>query len=203
MNFFLRTGLLCLFSFVLSQFSANAQILDSTTLADLPVYTSLTEALKNPDSVYKLTLKKEKLKKIPEQIFLFKNLQELDLSKNKITEVPKEIGNLTHLQKLNLSMNMIDSLPKEIGKLVNITQLILNQNIIAELPPEISNLTKMRFLDMWGNEIQQFPDEISKLSTSLKVVDLRVISIRPAAQELMEQQLPNTKIFFSFNCNCN
>lgn len=180
-----------------------AQVLDSVTLADKPEYTSLSVALQKPDSVYKLNLKKQKLKDFPKEIFLFKNLQELNLSKNKITKIPKEIGTLTNLQKLDLSANLIDSLPKEIGNLVNITDLILNQNVIAEIPPEISNLKKMRFLDMWGNEIQGFPDEISKLSNTLKVVDLRVISIRAELQEKIEKQLPNTIIHFSFSCNCN
>lgn len=203
MRFILKTGLGLFLCTLLWTGSTKAQLLDSLTLADLPVYTSLTEALKNPDSVYKLTLKKEKLKKIPEAVFQFKNLQELNLSKNKISEVPSDIGKLTHLQKLDLSMNDIDSLPAEIGKLVNITELVLNQNVIAKIPPEISKLSKMRFLDLWGNEIQDFPDEITKLNNTLKVIDLRVISIPPAYQEKIEQQLPGVKIFFSFNCNCN
>lgn len=185
------------------QCSSYAQILDSISLAGKPEYTSLTLALQKPDSVYRLNLRKQKLKEIPKEIFLFKNLQELNLSKNKISRIPQEIGDLKLLQKLDLSMNAIDSLPKEIGKLVNIMQLILNQNTIAIIPPEISNLTKMWFLDLWGNEIQEFPDEISKLSNTLKVVDLRVISIKPDLQEKIEQQLPNSKIYFSFSCNCN
>lgn len=203
MKIFFKTGLLSIFIIILSLYRADAQILDSTALADLPVYTSLTAALKNPDSVYKLSLKKGKLTKIPNEVFQFKNLQELDLSKNKLSEIPKEIGLLTHLQKLNLSQNNIDSLPNEIGNLINIQDLILNQNVIAQLPPEIAKLTKLRFLDLWGNEIQEFPDEITKLNNTLKVVDLRVISIPAAMQEKIEQQLPAVKVFFSFNCNCN
>lgn len=189
--------------FLLLHCTGFAQILDSLTLADRQEFTSLYAALQKPDSVYKLNFKKQKLKEIPKEVFLFKNLQELNLSKNKITNIPKEIGTLTNLQKLDLSMNSIDSLPKEIGKLVNIKDLILNQNIIAKIPPEISNLVKMRFIDLWGNEIQEFPDEISKLSKTIQVVDLRVISIRPELQEKIEQQLPYTKIYFSFSCNCN
>ena len=181
----------------------QAQLLDSITLSREPVYANITEALKNPDKVYKLDLHKKKLKEIPKEVFTFKNLQELNLSKNKINKIPKDIEFLTKLEVFDISSNNIDSVPAAIGKLINIKKLILNQNEIAKLPPEIGNLLKMTFLDMWGNEIQELPKEIIKLKSTLKVLDLRVISIKEVLQEEMEQQLPNTKIFFSMSCNCD
>ncbi|NTW31294.1 MAG: leucine-rich repeat domain-containing protein [Bacteroidetes bacterium] len=192
------------FFFILFPFiNTQAQLLDSIALSKEPVYYDITEALKNPEKVYKLDLHKNKLKEIPKDVFVFINLQELNLSKNKLTKIPNDIEVLTKLEILDVSSNNIDLIPTAIGKLVNIKKLILNQNVIAKLSPEIGNLTKMTFLDMWGNEIQKFPDEISKLKNTLKVLDLRVISIKEPLQEEIEQQLPNTKIFFSMSCNCD
>ena len=197
-----RTNIFIIF-LLFSGFASQAQLLDSLTLAREPEYTSIAEALKHPDNVYRLNLRKLKLKKIPPEIFTLKNLQELNVSRNKLTEIPKEISKLTKLQILDVSANEIDTLYSEIGMLTNIKELILNQNRIAHLPISISNLKNMFFLDMWGNEIQQFPKEISKLKNTLKIVDLRVINIHENQQEAIVDLLPNTKFFFSASCNCN
>jgi len=191
------------FSLLITGFNTHAQLLDSAALTKEPEYTDLAMALKNPDKVYKLNLRRKKLKEIPKEVFIFKNLQVLNLSKNKLKAIPADIGKLTNLQVLNVSANNIDTIPPEIGKLIHIKKLILNQNIIAHLPSTIGNLTQMTFLDMWGNEIQEFPKEITKLKNTLKVVDLRVISIKEDKQEDMVIQLPNTKIYFSTGCNCD
>ena len=190
-----------IFLLILS-FQVNAQILDSISLSTEYEYKSLDEALKNPEKVYKLTLKRKRLDEIPKEIFTLTNLQELNLKKNKIKKIPKEIGSLRNLQKLNLSQNKLIFLPKEIGMLINLNELILNRNVIEILPPEIGNLTKLRYLDLWSNEIYYFPDEIKKLQNTLKIVDLRVIRMSYNSQDKIAEQLPNTKIFFTKGCNC-
>jgi Leucine-rich repeat (LRR) protein len=201
MKYFFKNILLMLL--MLAGCTVRAQLLDSASLAAEPVYNDLTEALKDSSKVYRLDLHRKKLKEIPAGVFKLTNLQELNLSKNKLTKLPKEIAKLTKLQVLDVSSNDIDTLCPEIGKLLNIQQLILNQNVIASLPSSIGNLTRMYFLDMWGNEIQSFPKEITKLKNTLKVIDLRVISIKEPDQEDMVEMLPNTKILFSMSCNCH
>lgn len=181
----------------------NAQLLDSTALAEEPEYTKLSEALQNPDKIYKLNLRRQKLKEIPNDVFKLKNLQELNVSKNKLKNLPKKLDTLKNLEVINASANDIDTIYAEIGSCTHLKKLILNQNIIAHLPSTIGNLTNLIFLDMWGNEIQEFPNEISKLQNTLKVVDLRVINIQDNKQEEIVKLLPNTKFFFSMSCNCN
>lgn len=183
--------------------SAKAQRLDSAALADEPEYTDMAEALQNPDKVYKLNLRKQKLKEIPKDIFKFKNLQELNVSKNKLESLPENLDSLKYLEVINASDNNIDTIYPSIGNFPKLKKLILNQNIIAHLPSTIGNLTEMYFLDMWGNEITEFPKEIAQLQTTLKVLDLRVINIHDDKQEAISKLLPNTKIFFSLSCNCN
>lgn len=183
--------------------NAKAQLLDSVALAQQPEYTSLAEALINPDKVYKLNLRKKKLKEIPKDVYQLKNLQELNVSRNKLKDLPKDMDSLKNLEVLNASANDIDTLYSEIGNCTQLKKLILNQNIIAILPSTIGNLTNMTFLDMWGNEINEFPKEIAKLENTLKVIDLRVINILDEQQEEMVKLLPYTKIFFSMSCNCH
>lgn len=180
---------------------AQEGLLDSLTLDTLTAFTSLEEALKNPDQVIKLELRKKKLKTFPKEIFQFKNLQYLDLSKNYITEIPAEIKALTSLQYLSVARNNIVELPNEIGSLKNLYFLNVNQNDLEALTPEIGNLEKLRNLDLWSNNLSRFPEEMKNLK-SLKIMDLRVIMITDAEQARIQSLLPHTKVYFSPYCKC-
>jgi Leucine-rich repeat (LRR) protein len=165
-------------------------------------YTSMEDALTNPDGVKILDLHKKKLEEFPVEIFKFKNLEELNLAKNKIKIIPPEIKSLTKIKILNLSRNKLTVFPAELCALTNLDSLIINENEITELPKEIKNLQKLSYFDMWGNYVTVFPDEISQLKNTLKVLDLRVIGINEKGQEEISQLLPYTKIYFSTSCNC-
>ena len=180
---------------------AFAQRLDSAQLSKVRVHYSLEEALKNPDSVYILVLKREKLTEFPEEIFQFRNLQKLDLSRNKIQVIPREIGTLSHLTNLNLSRNKLGTLPPDIGNLKNLKQLFIYQNNIAFLPSEIGDLESLVYLDMWDNELESLPVEIGNLK-NLAELDMRVIEISDSYQKEIHELLPNTKIHFSNSCDC-
>lgn len=164
-------------------------------------YTSIEDALKEPDKVYHLQLHKKKLQEFPKEILSLRNLATLDLSKNKLTNIPSEIGNLANLKKLNLSKNNITTFPKEIGNLQHLDTLIAFQNQITHLPNEIGQLSELIYLDIWGNEITKLPNEISNLK-KLKTVDMRVIDMTKSKQQNIQNLLPNTKLFFSKHCNC-
>src|SRR4051812_20359753 len=99
---------------------SNAQQLDSLTLDTMKAFVSITEAMKTPEQVIKLKLRKNKYKTLPAELFTFTNLQYLDLSKNKLKELPPDISKLQNLQVLILSSNSIELLPPEIGKLKNL-----------------------------------------------------------------------------------
>lgn len=193
----------CILLFAVA-FHARAQhpLLDSLTLDTIRPYTSLEEALKNPDDVVKLVLRKEKLKTFPVEIVQFKNLQYLDLSKNSLTELPDTIGQLQNLQVLMLSKNKIEYLPKTIGNLTNLKMLNVNQNELVELPASIGKLKKLEYLDLWSNNLERFPDSMAELKDNLLVLDLRVILISDDIQQHLLRWLPKTKIHFSPNCKC-
>lgn len=191
--------LLSVFSF--QRVTAQNQLLDSLTLDTLTAYTNLQEALKNPELVIKLELRKKKLKEFPMEILKFPNLQYLDLSKNDIKEIPAEIGQLKNLQYFAISKNGLESLPPQIGELTNLYFLNANQNDLSTLPPQIGKLVKLKKLDLWSNNIDKYPSEIKNL-TSLRILDLRVILIPDEEQDRVQNLLPHTKIYFSPYCKC-
>ncbi|MGZ3885314.1 MAG: hypothetical protein ACXVPD_14285, partial [Bacteroidia bacterium] len=83
--------LLCFFS------GAQGQLLDSVSVYHAEEYDNLDSALKHPDAVIKLVLKRKHLKSFPMEVFQFKNLQYLDISKNSIKELPEGLGQLKYL----------------------------------------------------------------------------------------------------------
>src|ERR1700740_3318912 len=105
---FLRYSLITACCLLLNINTGKAQLLDSLSFDTAYVYTSLAEALKNPDEVYRLALRKGKYKKLPEELQKFKNLNELDLGKNALTEIGPEIANFQYLQILNIERNNLE-----------------------------------------------------------------------------------------------
>jgi Leucine-rich repeat (LRR) protein len=184
-----------------TNYSAQTILLDSLTLDTITAFTSLEEALKKPDKVIKLELKRKKYKNFPKEILAFKNLQYLNLSKNHITQLPEEIGQLKNLQYLNISKNGLEELPPEIGDLINLYYLNANQNDLNSLPPQIGKLQKLKNLDLWSNNIDRFPEELKELK-NLMLLDLRVILIPDAEQTHIKTLLPNAIIYFSPYCKC-
>jgi Leucine-rich repeat (LRR) protein len=186
---------------LLSSFTCRSQLADSLSLDTMSAFTDLTEAMKNPDKVIKLVLRKQKLKQFPSEILKFNHLQYLDLSKNHLKELPAGIDSLQALQVLLLSKNNLEILPKEIGKLRNLKVLNINQNDLVALPPQIGDLKDLEYLDLWSNNISVFPDQMSHLK-NLRLMDLRVVAIEDEVQEHIKSLLPNTTIQFSQGCRC-
>lgn len=187
--------------FVSQKNSAQTVLLDSLALDTMHAYTNLEEALKNPEKVIKLELRRSKLRSFPMDILKFTNLQYLDLSKNSIKELPIEIGQLKNLQYFAISKNDLEEFPPQIGDLTNLYYLNANQNELTSIPPAIGKLVKLKNLDLWSNNIDKFPEELKNLK-SLLVFDLRVILIPDAEQSSIQALLPNTKVYFSPYCKC-
>jgi Leucine-rich repeat (LRR) protein len=176
----------------------NVLVIEDSTF----IFHSLSEALVNPDKVFRLNLSKSKLDTFPPQIFLFKNLTELDLSKNKIEVMPEAIGNLVHLRKLNLANNKLVHLPVEIGQLKDLIYLELNRNILEDLPASIGGLQNLEVLELWDNELNDLPDEISDLQ-NLKSIELRGILFTEEQQHRIDSLIVKTaKIYMSPSCIC-
>ena len=179
----------------------NTVLLDSSQLEEAYSYLDLTEAMKFPERVIRLELRKQKLKEFPKEIFMFKNLQYLDISKNQIKELPDSIYKLTQLQYLNVSRNKLSSLPKEIGKMSNLVFLHANNNTLLGLPPQIGNLERLRVIDLWSNELSDFPESLSKLK-ELNTFDVRAIMMNAETIKQLKKWMPNVDIKYDPPCNC-
>lgn len=167
----------------------------------LRVYTTLSEALANPDSVYRLRLR-EKLTKVPDEVFTaFPNLLELDLGRNRLRDLPTTIGVLKKLKRFIADRNKLTTLPKEIGDMENLQELILNRNELTHLPTDIGRLNQLKLLDIWSNNIDELPASMRDMP-ALKEVDMRVIVISDEKKKDIKALLPQVKVHLDKGCNC-
>jgi len=186
---------------IVCQGMAYAQTGKEDIFQDVPVYTDLKIAAKNPLAIKRLHLAKTNLSKVPEEIFLFKNLEELDLSKNKIKKVPPEIGELKKLVVLNLSKNKIEELPDEIGNLHRLVKLDVSRNDLFKLPDSIGNCESLEVLHVWDTNLSDLPDSLREIK-SLKEIDMRVIVFSMAQIQYINERFPGITIYFSGDCHC-
>ena len=187
--------------FLIAGSSASAQLLDQHARDTARVYSSIERAMKNPDQVYVLDLKKNKLKEFPMEVLQFKNLNVLVLSHNKLIEVPDQLAELEYLQELSFGKNKLRTWPASICKLIHLKRLDLSQNYIEAIPKEIEQLQELEVLDLWSNELYFFPDEMAEME-SLRWMDLSTIQLNVEEQQRIAEMLPQVNIAFSTPCNC-
>jgi Leucine-rich repeat (LRR) protein len=194
--FLLIINLFCLFS-IFGQTEVQ-----QIKLSELPIFTSLKEALKDPEQVYKLKLKGLKLDSLPNEIFLLTNLRELTINNCKLQILNANISQFSHLLYLNVSKNRLVRIPEQLFDLKNLKILIISRNGIDRLPENIGNATQLEMIDAWDNPLYVLPESINNLKNSLKMIDLRQIPLKATEYEVMERLLPDTKILITSFCPC-
>lgn len=120
----------------------------------------------------KLDLSGQQLKKVPDYVFNYVNLEELDVSNNQITgNIQSQIGNLKNLKVLKANNNLMTGVPAEIGGLQKLQTLNLSNNSITGLPNELGNLKSLQTFNISGNNYSDsdLKTITQKLSSSTKI----------------------------------
>lgn len=129
-------------------------------------YTSISEALKNPEQVYRLNLSNQNIA-IPKDAWpKLVNLEYLSFKNDHLKEIPKEIGFLKNLKILDLSGNDFTTLPKSFSKLTNLQELYLNdeKNFVLEKSLNVLNpLPNLKILHLENDNLKKLPKNFSKL----------------------------------------
>ncbi len=151
------------FIFKLLKDSSSAGLLDEKQLDKVKRFTSLQEALINPEQVYILDLNGKGLKTLPDQIVRLKRLQILILSNNSLERLPEQIGQISHLQILRADHNKLKTVPKSMGNLFYLQELDLSHNQIAWIPYEFANLKHLEKLSLAYNDLDVLAFNMSNL----------------------------------------
>lgn len=130
------------------------------------LFTSLQEALRFPESVYKLDLSDQKLGAYSDSLGRFRNLRYLSLRGAGLERVPSSIVELTELRELDLSRNLIQTLPPKLARLNRLHTLYLNEDPQLNLLRSLEVLAKLRGLrelHLESDNITVVPALIGKL----------------------------------------
>ncbi len=166
-------------------------------------YTSLQEALKEPQNVYRLKLTKlDNRDSLPEELFSLTELRELTVKGCKLCVLNQNINKLAKLESLNLDKNKLVRLPETIGNLQKLKFLCVSRNLMETFPESISKMTGLTYIDAWDNPLYILPESIKSLQKTLKTLDLRQIPLTKSEFKAMQELLPFTEILFTDICEC-
>lgn len=155
----------------------------------------------NPDTIFSISLEKEKLDSLPIELMKFIHLKNLNLGKNKIRKLPDSFAQFSKLEILNLEKNNLDEFPVIICQLSELKELIINRNNFTIIPFSIGKLTKLEFIDIWATPVTTFPDVFLTMK-NLKHIDARGVLHGPKFQKSWVEKLNWVKIDFDAPCNC-
>lgn len=111
-----------------------------------------------------LSLSKNKITVIPDDISKLKKLRKLNLQRNRIKDLPESICTLVKLKTLHMSHNSIVSttFPSSFSGLKNLTELSLDNNQLTQVPPQIYALPKLKKLALEANPLNKsYTDDFS------------------------------------------
>ncbi|MEC5174335.1 leucine-rich repeat domain-containing protein [Chryseobacterium nepalense] len=101
---------------------------------------------------------------LPPSIKNLKNLETLSLGRNLMSELPEEIGYLNMVNDIWLSDNVLTTLPNGFSKLQNLKTLNLSNNAFKVFPKELYKISNLKRLDIYKNQISQIPAGIGSMT---------------------------------------
>ncbi|MCB0481284.1 MAG: leucine-rich repeat domain-containing protein [Flavobacteriales bacterium] len=187
----------------LSQNYINELPRDALSLTRLRFLTLDSNPLKNPELAFdyssyleRLSMYQTGLKKLPRS-YIFKNMTKLVISGNTIDYKTIDASRFLKVEYLDISyvplINMEDFI--SITQFKNLKYLVAEDIGMTSLMPEIANLKKLREATFLNNQLTTLPEEIFKLK--LKTIHLEYNPISKTTIELIQQNMPKTKVFFS------
>ena len=138
-----------------------------------------------------------KIKYLPKEFGLLKELEYIIIESKHLRELPKELGALPKIKEIRLEDTNIQTLPESIGNLQQLETLDLKGNAQFEtLPESIGNLNQhLVMIDLESTAIQQLPQSIVQLK-ALRLLDLKNCPIHPEEVRYIRQQLPQCRVRF-------
>lgn len=96
-----------------------------------------------------LSLWKQRLGTVPEEVWRRTGLRTLVLADNDLAEISEKVGDLGRLRMLDLGHNRLEELPESLGRLDGLSDfLYLHDNPVMRLPESLLALPRLDKLDL-------------------------------------------------------
>lgn len=128
-------------------------------------------AIQQDKSFIKLSLSRQELREIGENITKLRHLESLNISYNRLKILPPSFAKLQKLTYLDLGNNQFRDFPEIIFLLPNLKSLNLRYNRLQSLPEGIAQLKNLESLNLRGNNLQDLPPDLAQLP-NLKEINL-------------------------------
>ena len=147
-------------------------------------YEDLRVGTIKPELVTKLSFADNRLKSLPKEVFLCKNLSELELVNTSIKKLPSKLNTLEKLQRIYVYNNSISS-KLRLGKNAKVKVLVIRGVKSVNLPRTYKNFKMLDTLDLSRNiGLSTFPNiyknktlsKLNLLENNLTLDDLKNIS---------------------------
>ncbi|ARN73311.1 leucine-rich repeat domain-containing protein [Oceanicoccus sagamiensis] len=130
--------------------------------------------------------------RIPPSLFKIGTLQRLSIKRNKLKKVPTEISLSKEIIELNFEGNKIKTLPDELCELSNLEYLNLNDNRLTELPDEIINISNLKRIYLKGNPKLRLTEKqkswIISLDQSQVIIDVDLLTRNARPEKETEEE---------------
>ena len=154
-------------------------------------YTSITNALAEPEKVQYLDLTSKNLKIFPPEITKLRNVVAINLSRNMLKKFPAELLDLPELRYVWLDENGLQNIKlddAEMAKLKqsNIVFLSLNNNKLTKIPSAVFSLNNLTELRLGNNQISDvsFDKNFDPAASNLRIIDLQKNKFGEMPEEL-------------------
>jgi Leucine-rich repeat (LRR) protein len=151
-------------------------------------YSQLTKIV-NKDSITKITV--DGRDRVPDSLYLYKNLEELELINCRVSRLPKELLNSSRLTRLVINNNFPRRRLK-LQKSATITTLIIRGDEKGKLPRSYRRFSNLEVLQLPRNNMKKFPkltgcDKLVRLDLNFNAIKVvpRAIGKRRSLRSLV------------------
>lgn len=155
----------------------------------------------NPDTVYALSLAKNRLTELPEELWKFKNLKVLNLEKNRLNKLPDSLDYFDQIEYLNLDRNYFESVPLVISRLGNLKKLVLSRNQINVISDNLYYCSKLEEMDFYDNPIGKVEPKIYEMR-QLKSLDIQGVMLSTKTHTEVKTKLSWVQVSMDPPCKC-
>lgn len=169
--------------------------------SDVKIY-RLEELLNaNPDTIYSISLSKNKLSQLPLELWKFRNIKELYLDKNHLKNLPDTFDLFDKLEYLNLDRNDLYFVPLAISRIKSLKKLVITRNQINVISGNLYYCSHLEEMDFYDNPIGSVEKEIYQMQ-QLKKLDIRGVMMSTKMHDEIKNKLNWATILTDPPCKC-